>query len=475
MNKKALIAIALTILTPLLLLLAINWGLSVYPLPEYGTWTGIQPLEAKLRKYAEFAKQGKVDAVILSSSIGDHGISAETLSQEMSAKNGKPFRAFNLSTGGADFRTYYSLYQILRTIAKPEALYICHPASKALREEDSENSPDFFMAKAPIGEALRNPSQMASSRLLWSFPIVNQSGALRDLLLNGGYKNRKASHFDTYAINEHGDTLNYSVVSDPATLPPLQKNREEDIKLMYETYTQKPSPSEKLRLLISEKDLNAAKKMIELANSDSCKVTLVSADQSVGARSTDSKYVEANKAYYDAIAFSLGVEHIFFIDQFSTQVFEIADPVHMNIHGARRYAQALAQNINKQKYQYTDKTDFTEQNISTTVDPTFGNWPAISISDPDAGKNTLVAKYVQTWQTPPIPVGSPVWLGLRLPDKTDLIASGEVVSDGVIHAKFEKLPTVKTAFILRILIEQGEGDKKTPLNAPLASYEWSKE
>jgi hypothetical protein len=228
-------------------------------------------------------------------------------------------------------------------------------------------------------------------------------------------------------------------------------------------------------LLISDKDLNAAKKLKELASSDSCKVTLVSADQSVGARSSDPKYLEANKAYYSAVSSSLGVEHIFFLDQFSTQVFEIADPVHINIHGARRYAQALAQNIHSQKYQYTDKPNFTEQNISSTLDPTFGNWSAISISDLDTGKNTLVAKYVQTWQTPPIPVGSPVWLALRLPDKTDLIVDGEVVSEGVIRAKFEKLPAAKTAFILRILIEQGEGDKKTALNAPLASYEWTKE
>src|SRR5262249_30264092 len=70
-------------------------------LPEYATWTGIPTLEHKLRLLRDFKNQGPVDAIIIGSSIPDHGISAAVLSQRLSASYGRQFRVFNLSTGGA--------------------------------------------------------------------------------------------------------------------------------------------------------------------------------------------------------------------------------------------------------------------------------------------------------------------------------------------------------------------------------------
>src|SRR5579864_2625095 len=54
-------------------------------LPNYASWTGVEPLERKLGLLREFARQGQVDALILSSSVGDFGISAEVLSRDLSA------------------------------------------------------------------------------------------------------------------------------------------------------------------------------------------------------------------------------------------------------------------------------------------------------------------------------------------------------------------------------------------------------
>src|SRR5688572_16326870 len=69
---------------------------------EYATWTGVLEVERKVRLLREFAREGDVDVLVLSSSMGDYGISAETLTREISAAKGMPFRVFNFSMGGAD-------------------------------------------------------------------------------------------------------------------------------------------------------------------------------------------------------------------------------------------------------------------------------------------------------------------------------------------------------------------------------------
>jgi hypothetical protein len=474
MNTKTVIrGLLLLIAFPVILFVAINWILSAYPFPQYGSWTGIQPLEAKLRKLEEFSKKGKVDAVILSSSIGDHGVSAETLSQEMSAKLGREYRAFNFSVGGSEFRTYYTLYLILRTVAKPAHLYLCHPAASALAERRGENSPDEIMAKAPIGEALNDPSRLGMSKFFWSLPIVNQSSAIRDLLLHGEYKNRKASHFDTYAINDYGDTLAYNRIAMPDTLPAAKQSRELTMQAVISNWQQKNSPDEKLRAFIADADIAAMVKLKELATGDSCRITLVAHDQPVGALSTEPSYREANKTFHAEIAKKLDIRSLYFMDHFTPRSFEIEDPVHLNIHGARRYSRLFAAALSDQKYPEAEPYNFSEQPIDTATDKTLSPWSAIVIRLKDTNAKTLEASFVQTWQTPAIPVGTNLWLTLRLPDKSDIVASGTVTSQGVVRATFESLPNESTVYILRVL-EQDE-DIKVAMNIPLESYKWLQE
>src|SRR5260221_3100004 len=71
-------------------ILAVNlaahlWRVQGHEPPEYGKWSGVLEVERKIRLLREFAREGPVDALILSSSMGDLGISAQVLTQEMSA------------------------------------------------------------------------------------------------------------------------------------------------------------------------------------------------------------------------------------------------------------------------------------------------------------------------------------------------------------------------------------------------------
>jgi len=54
---------------------------SVVKVPDYGTWTGIRPLETKLEQLEKFARGKEVDAVFLGSSIVDFGFSADLSSR----------------------------------------------------------------------------------------------------------------------------------------------------------------------------------------------------------------------------------------------------------------------------------------------------------------------------------------------------------------------------------------------------------
>ena len=473
-TKTVITCLLLAFATPITLFLAVNWYLAAYPLPQYGSWTGIPPLEAKLRKYEEFAKQGKVDAVILSSSIGDHGVSADVLSQEMTAKLGRNYRAFNFSTGGAEIRTYYSLYLLLRTVAKPAHLYIFHPAENALADKDVENGPDATMSKAPVGESLKDPTRLAMSKFLWALPVINQSSAIRDLLLHGEYKNRKAGHFDTFAINDHGDTLSYNRIATLDTARGAKQAREQYVQNLITTWQQKDSQNDKLHVLISDTDLVAAKKLKELADSDSCQITLVAHDQSAAAQSTEQKYRDANKTYNTEVAKVLGINSLYFLDQFFSHDYEIEDQVHLNIHGARRYAKLFAAMLNNQKYSETETYSYSDQVIDPAKDSTMSTWAAIVLRSKGTDGKTIEASFVQSWQTPVIAVGAAVWLALRLPDKSDVIVEGKVTSPGVIRATFDTLPNENISFILRAL-EQGDDEKKEVINVPLASYQWLKE
>jgi len=113
-------------------LIVANVRVGGLPLPDYATWTGVMEIEEKLRLLETFAGNGEVDALIVTSSLGDYGVSAETLTHELSALHGRPFRVFNFGIGGADIVTYASLYRLARLSAKPKQVWLVAPLSGGL-------------------------------------------------------------------------------------------------------------------------------------------------------------------------------------------------------------------------------------------------------------------------------------------------------------------------------------------------------
>ena len=68
--------------------------ISFLDLPNYAHYTGIRPIETKIKLMQKFEKENtKIDAIILGSSIVDFGFSAKLFSQLMSTYDNKIGRA----------------------------------------------------------------------------------------------------------------------------------------------------------------------------------------------------------------------------------------------------------------------------------------------------------------------------------------------------------------------------------------------
>lgn len=85
-----LVSKLIAIIVVLVTIICTNILMGLSALPNYGVWTGIRPLEDKLKKLEEFVKEGPVDAIVLGSFIADFGFSAELYSRLMSEKLGIP-------------------------------------------------------------------------------------------------------------------------------------------------------------------------------------------------------------------------------------------------------------------------------------------------------------------------------------------------------------------------------------------------
>lgn len=193
------------------LLLLANFAVDPSILPDYGTWTGVIPLEQKLRLLEDFARGGPVDALVLSSSLGDHGLSAAALSEELGRSRGQAWRAFNFSSGGADIPSSLLLYRLARTVARPRLVMVVTPADRSIGDAPNPRGPESVLAQAPVAAVVRHPPALLVARWFWSSPLVRAAAPLRDYALHGRFADAPASHSDFYPLAEHGDTLNFNL------------------------------------------------------------------------------------------------------------------------------------------------------------------------------------------------------------------------------------------------------------------------
>ena len=449
-----------------------NFLTSIARLPRYASWTGITTLEDKLDVFGRFARHGPVDAVLLGSSIVDFGVSAEALSDEVSRQSGKPYRVFNFSTGAATFKTFPVLYRLVRTRTKPKALFLIVPVERDWGKVLSPRTPEAILLRSPIASSLYNPFRLALSAEIWALPVVRFASPLRDLALYGNYNNRVATHADLYQLGAHGDTLSFTVNTDREGFLKASEERK-DYVLKRNQYSpplsSKQNGQTAQTTYLSEHGVKDLQELANLARNDGVSLMVIAHDRASSLANQDSAYNTALKPYYEEIVRTVPMKSVNFIGRFVPAPFEISDPIHLNQHGARRFARLLAKELlgrSRDPEPAWKAPDFRVQQ----QDLTFNAWSAVvtrQSTDPFA---VLELEFVQTWQTPRLLPGDPVKIAIRTPDNRDIFCESQVLRRGWLQAETSMLPDGDNVFWIRVLSKGAA--KAAAINLPLASFRW---
>lgn len=450
--------------------LFVNFLISAARLPQYASWTGVRTLEDKLDAFAQFARRGAVDVVLLGSSIVDFGVSAEALSDEMSHQSGKNYRAFNFSTGAATLRTFPLLYRLLRTTAKPKALFLIIPAESDSGDFISPRTPEGIMLRSPIASSLHNPFRLALSKEIWSFPIVRFASPLRDLALHGNYINRVATHADLYQLGPHGDMLSFTVNTDREGFQKSSVERKDHVLKQYSTYLSSKRNGHTAGMsYLSKYAVADLQQLANLAKNDGASLTVIAHDRASALANQDSTYNTALKPYYEELVRTVPMKSVDFVERFVPAPFEISDSIHLNQHGAKRFARLLAQELlgrGGAPEPAWQAPDFRTQ----SQDLSFNPWSAVVTRRSTDPSGVLELEFVQTWQTPRLLPGEPVQIAVRTPDNRDMFCPSQVLRQGWLQAETSMLPDGDNVFWIRVLSKGAA--KEAAINLPLASFRW---
>jgi len=449
-----------------------NFLISTAQLPRYASWTGVGTLEDKLDMFARFARHGPVDAVLLGSSIVDFGVSAEALSDEVSRQSGKPYRVFNFSTGAATLKTFPVLYRLVRTTTKPKALFLIIPVEPDRGNVPSPRTPEAIMLRSPIASSLHNRFRLALSAEIWALPVVRFASPLRDLALYGNYNNRVATHADIYELGVHGDMLSFTVNTDREGFLKSSEERKNYV-LKRKQYSPRLSSEQNGQTAqttyLSEYAVKDLQELANLARNDGVSLTVIAHDRASALANQDSAYNTALKLYYEEIVRTVPMKSINFIERFVPAPFEISDPIHLNQHGARRFARLLAKELlgrSRDPEPAWKAPDFRVQK----QDLTFNAWSAVVTRQSTDPSGVLELEFVQTWQTPPLLPGERVQIAVRTPDNRDLFCQSQVLRRGCLQAETSMLPDGDNVFWIRVLSKGAAKD--AAINLPLASFRW---
>lgn len=456
----------------LAVLLLANAAADQPALPDYGTWTGVVPLEQKLRLLEHFARAGPVDALVLSSSLGDHGLSVAALSEEMGRSRGQPWRAFNFSSGGADIPSCLLLYRLARTVARPRLVMVATPADRSIGDAPNPRGPESVLAQAPVGAVVRHPPALLLARWFWSLPLVRGAAPLRDYAIHGRFAGVPASHSDFYPLSEEGDTLNYNLdVSGREAAHRARSGREETLAECFLAYSKARTPDERRRVFLSDRTVDALAELARLARRDGARLMLVANDSTAGFRSRDPHYRQARKLYDEELSRVTGLPVVDFLDDFWPPPHEFADNMHLNLHGARRFARMLAARLEGRSGPPAPPPPAPDVARIDGRDPTFSAWPAVLVGEGVAAPRTLEIRLISSASRPGLAVGSALRMVLRQPDDTDLVLRTKVVEPTRILCDVSRLEAGERIYVAR-LVSTTTGRASL---LPLAGYGWSKE
>jgi hypothetical protein len=453
----------------LVTLVLANAVLGRLALPEYGVWTGVIPVEQKLRLLDEFAREGPVDAVVLSSSLGDQGLSAVALSEERSRTRGERWRAFNFSSGAADISACVLLYRLARTVARPREVFLAMPADPSIGEAPSPVGPEPFLTQAPVGPALRHPHALLLSRWFWSLPLVHAAAPARDYALNWRFPDTQVY----YALSHHGDTLNYGLqaLTVPGGFDKARIAREERLAECRKLYAQAPTAEARRRVFLSDRTVAALDELASLAHEDGGRLVLVAHDSAPGLASTDPLYRETRKLYdHEWSRATGGLEVVDFLDSFAPLPHEVADTMHLNVDGARRFARTLAARLDGRPDPEVPRRERPRIDRIDPRDPTFNALSAVVVMEGQTPDRSLELRLTPSGAAS-LAVGTTVHVVLRQPDDSDLALRTRVVARGLISCDATPVPAGDRVFVARV-VSPVDG---RAIRLPLAEYRWSPE
>ena len=471
---------ALVLVISLFTIDLINAGISSLringePLPEYGTWTGIATLERKLCILREFASQGPVDAIILGSSMSDHGLSAAVLSHDLSVAYGKPFRVFNLSTGGAEICTFPLLYRLARTVAKPKQIWIAFPVEQKAGDGYDVNprAPDYALLQAPAGTALRHPFLLPLSFRLFQVPIVRHATALRDLATHGKFVNRPTSLMDVYDFDAFGDTRGFLYFSGAQPFEAHRHNRRNLVLSLARQYAAAPDERAKTDTYFSRSALDAIAQIRAFAAHDHFSITILAHDTAAGLAIKDGEYMAASELFYKQLSERFGAPVIDVRASFQLASYNFADTSHLNSNGADEISALMAAKIANRPLPQFSRYAVAREGGQALPDPNLTPYTAVVLRKASDTGEELQLRYVQGPGVAPLRTPSRVQLVMLLPNNSTVAVPARVVSRGQVLADTSALPVQAGDQALLVQLTAAGAKWGGGLSQPLSSYRWS--
>lgn len=448
--------------------------------PDFGAWTGIRPLETKLEKLTEFSRAGKVDAIILGSSIVDFGFSAELFSHLMSEKLGRPYRAYNFSTGGAEVRTLPILYRFIRLAVKPKEIIVVVPPAARLSEETTPRYPDYTLTQAPVGQAINNLSLLKVSRAFWKLPFLRNATALRELMIFGHYKSLPTLMGQAYDLNDHGDRLSYLPAWSTEDLKKHRSNCENLLSLPEKNWAKK-NLEKQLEYFFAKKDIDALKELRRMAEFDKVKILVLSHGAAAmlwERKKYPKKYNEAMQEFFFCLAKVLDGSFTDVLKDLGIPRYGISDTIHLNVYGAAIYTKAaFSRLLNEEaEHAFAPKKNSPEYKVPNldfypTNNPTFSPYAALLLREARKLHTGLQVEFVESLAVPPLPVNAEFSFALQRPDNTDLVIPARKTGKNSFRASLNLPEAANEEFyVFRLLAFVG--GRQVALNAPISGFSW---
>ena len=468
MIKKYLIYGLLPVFILLFMIVVI---LSIIELPNYANYTGIRPIETKMKLIQEFEhKNGKIDAVVLGSSIVDHGFSAKLFSTLMTNYKGEQYNVFNFATGGAEPRTLPILYKIMRESVNkiPKDIYIIMPAEMKLPEDNHKDSPDYILNKAPVSKYFDNEIMFKLQYLFYHLNIIKNLPGLRDLLLHGNYYSLdKNLGTELYYLNDYGDRKNYTFTIDYKRVEYIKELLEKHIKV---------NDKAKKNDFFANSDITAIEELVKLVHEDGGRIILVphAASSTLWKGNLNSQYIKSRKDFYNNYpeAQDFTIINDFVISMQVPKHF-ISDEIHLNTYGSIYYTKLLFQSIIGNEIKPTKQNvEVPNFDLIQKESMTFNNFSVLIKKEEYDENNVLKFKIVDSYSVPALPKDN-LFVALRTPDNKDKIIPMINIKNREYYIKIDlPISNKEQFFIFRVLYGT---ETKRALNAPVAQYVWTTE